>query len=278
MLGEWTHEQSRKTEGCRGAFVSRRSRIDYLFSAGAGIAEAHADHPGWAGPQPGVYSKTNYKYSDHRWVWGRFVVSGPPEPARPTATPLQGGAIEISWQAVDGAAGYVVYRSLEGHSYRVLERTAPDVLSIIDAATSHGVTYRYAVAAVSSEGTQGKESLPYFAHADSRGPRATAVKPASGATGVPTSASVDVFLDEPVAASSVTQSSIKLYAGGGRARGRVLLVSGRHLAFEPARLVKGTRYRVVVRDLRDRLGNVGPRRQWSFTTVAPPPKPRGGRR
>jgi hypothetical protein len=30
----------------------------------------------------------------------------------------------------------------------------------------------------------------------------------------------------------------------------------------------------VVRELRDRLGNVGPREQWSFTTVAPPPTPR----
>jgi hypothetical protein len=274
MAGEWTHEQGTTTEGCKGPFVNRRSRIDYLFSAGAGIAEAHADHPGWAGPQPGTRNKANYKYSDHRWVWGRFVVSGPPQPARPVATPQSGGTIGLTWSPVDGAAGYVVYRSLEGHSYRVLERTAADVTSIPDGATTHGVMYRYAVAAVSSEGTQGQESLPFFARADSRGPRATAVKPRVSATGVPIDAEVDVFLDEPVDPSSVGQGSIKVYAGGGRARGNVFLISNRHLVFDPARLVKGVRYRVVVRDLRDGLGNVGPRKQWSFTTVAPPPKDR----
>jgi endonuclease/exonuclease/phosphatase family metal-dependent hydrolase len=273
MAGEWTHEQGTTSEACTGVFTNRRSRIDYLFSTGAGIAEAHADHPGWAGPRPGSRNKANYKYSDHRWVWGRFVIAGPPQPARPVATPQGGGTIQVTWQPVDGAAGYVVYRSLEGRSYRVLERTTPDVTSIADAATAHGVSYRYAVAAVSDAGTQGQESPPFFARADSHGPRATAVKPAVGATGVPTDATVEVFLDEPVDPATVTQSSIKLYAGGGRANGHVFFVSGRHLSFDPIRLAKGIRYRAVVRGLKDRLGNVGPRMQWSFTTVAPPPKP-----
>jgi exonuclease III len=275
LTGEWTHETGTPSEGCRGVFVHRRSRIDYLFSAGAGIAEAHADHPGWAGPTPGTRSKSNYKYSDHRWVWGRFVVAGPAQPARPAAAVQRGGAIDISWEPVDGAAAYVVYRSLVGRSYRVLERTGPDETTLSDGATAHGVTYRYAVAAVSGEGAQGQESLPVYARADSRGPRVTAVKPRAGATEVPVDAHVDVFLDERVDPASVTQSSVKAYAGGGRAPGRVTVVSGRHLAFVPARrLAKGTRYRLVVRELRDRLGNVGPREQWSFTTVAPPPPPR----
>jgi hypothetical protein len=101
-----------------------------------------------------------------------------------------------------------------------------------------------------------------------------AVKPPASATGVPIGSKLEVFLDEPVLGSSITPNSIKVYAGGGRVRGRVVVYSDRHLVFDPARLVKGTRYRVVVRDLRDSLGNVGPRKQWSFTTEAPPPKPK----
>jgi endonuclease/exonuclease/phosphatase family metal-dependent hydrolase len=278
MAGEWTHEQVKLSEACTGTFTNRRGRIDYLFSAGAGIAEAHADHPGWAGPAPGTRNKANYRYSDHRWVWGRFVVAGPPQPPRPVAQLDSGGAINVSWQAVEGAGGYVVYRSIAGRSYRVLERTPPETTSLVDEATAHGVVYRYAVAAVSPEGAQGQESTPVYAEADSHGPRAVAVKPSVGATGVPVDARVEVFLDEPVDPSSVTSNTIKMYAGGGRAGGRVRFFSSRRLVFDPARLGKGRTYRVVVRDLRDELGNVGPRKQWSFTTVAPPPRDREGRR
>jgi endonuclease/exonuclease/phosphatase family metal-dependent hydrolase len=280
MEREWTHEAGTKSEACTGTFTNRRSRIDYLFSAGTGIAEAHADHPGWAGPRPGTRNKTNYKYSDHRWVWGRFVIEGPPQPARPTSAPQRGGAIELTWQPVEGAGGYVVYRSLPGRSYRILERIASDAATttVVDDATAHGVVYRYAVAAVSTEGGQGQESLPTFERADSRGPRVIAVKPAVNATGVPVDSDVEIYLDENVVGSSVTPNTIKVYAGGGRARGRVVVFSNRHIVFEPARLVKGTSYRVVVRDLQDKLGNVGPRKQWSFTTVAPPPRDRHRRR
>ena len=52
----------------------RRTRIDYIFAADATIAEAHADHPGWAGEEPGSHSPENFKYSDHRWVWARVAV------------------------------------------------------------------------------------------------------------------------------------------------------------------------------------------------------------
>jgi hypothetical protein len=130
------------------------------------------------------------------------------------------------------------------------------------------------VAAVSPEGGQGLESPPHFARADSHGPRVTASKPAVGATGVPVNADVHVFLDEPADSSLVTSNTIKMYAGGGRVGGRVFVVTNRHLVFDPARLTKGVSYRVVVRELRDRLGNVGPREQWGFATVEPPSRKR----
>jgi endonuclease/exonuclease/phosphatase family metal-dependent hydrolase len=272
MSEEWTHEQIDASVECNGSSDFRRSRIDYLFSAGAGIAEAHADHPGWAGRLAGSRNPDNYQYSDHRWVWGRFGVAGPAQPARPLGLPLSGGRVEVQWAPVDQAAEYVVYRALSGHAYRILKRVPGSETTYVDGDTVNDVTYRYAVAAVVDGGAQGIESRPVYALADSRGPHVTGVRPGSGAVGVPTSSNVEVFVDEVPSTSSVGPDTIRVYANGRRIRGTVVRVSSRRLSFKPSRLARGTRYRVVVRDLRDHLGNFGPRFQWSFTTVAPPPK------
>jgi endonuclease/exonuclease/phosphatase family metal-dependent hydrolase len=272
MADEWTHEQKVSSVGCDASAHVRRSRIDYLFSAGAGIAEAHADHPGWAGARPGTRNATNFKYSDHRWVWGRFAIAGPPAPPRPLAAPQRGGNITVSWQPVDGAASYVIYRALQEHAYRVYRRVPSTESTLVDEESENGVVYRYAVAGVSEGGAVGVESRPVYALADSRGPHVTGVRPRTGAVGVDPAASVEVFLDEPVAPSSVDSDTIKVYAHGRRIPGFVARRTTRRVVFNPNRLAKGTEYRVVVRDLRDELGNVGPRFQWSFTTVPLPPK------
>lgn len=272
MTQEWTHEQTTKSTACNGRELFRRARIDYLFTAGVEIAEAHADHPGWAGPRAGTRDPDNYRYSDHRWVWGRFSLAGVPEPARPQASTQGGGRIDVSWEPVDGASEYVVYRGLVGHAYRALKHVPGDQSLYVDTDTKNAVDYRYAIAAVDGGGRRSAESRPVYAVADRRGPHVTAVRPAAGATGVPVSANVEVFLDEAVAPSSISTDTIRAYANGRRIPGTVARVAARRLAFRPNRLLRGTRYRVVVAGQRDRLGNYGPRFQWSFTTVAPSPR------
>jgi len=49
MKDQWTYGHRHATTNCDGSMRPRRSRIDYLFVTGALVAEASADHPGWAG-------------------------------------------------------------------------------------------------------------------------------------------------------------------------------------------------------------------------------------
>jgi hypothetical protein len=272
MAAEWTHEQVVSSVGCDANAHLRRSRIDYLFSAGTGIAEAHADHPGWAGGQPGTRSDVNYQYSDHRWVWGRFAIAGPPAPPRPLAAPQRAGNIDVSWQPVDGVASYIVYRALQGHAYRVYRRVPSTESQLLDDGTEHGVVYRYAVAGVAEGGAVGVESRPVYALADSRGPHVTGVRPRAGAVGVDPSSSIEVFFDEPVLGASIDSNTIRVYAHGRRIPGFVAQRSTRSVVFNPTQLAKETTYRVAVGGLQDGLGNVGPEFRWSFTTVPFPPK------
>lgn len=91
MAREWTHERAQPSELCDGSVDYKRSRIDYLFvSDNVGVGEAHADHPGWADEdQRGVIAcepAPSCKYSDHRLVWGRFVIGDPSEPS-PSPSP-----------------------------------------------------------------------------------------------------------------------------------------------------------------------------------------------
>lgn len=272
MGEEWTHEQRVMSVACNGTEHFRRARIDYLFSAGAGVAEAHADHPGWGGVRPGARNPDNYPYSDHRWVWGRFSLAGVAQPPRPLAAAVEGGRIDVSWQAVDGAGQYVVYRGRQGHAYRIVQRVGADQTVYADTSTVDGATYRYAVAAVDGTGLRGVESRPVYGLADSRGPHVTGVRPAAGAVDVPIGSNVEVFLDEGVLPDSITSESVKAYTNGRRIPGRVVRLGPRHLVFRPVRLLRGERYRMVVQGLRDHLGNFGPRFQWSFTTVPRPPR------
>jgi hypothetical protein len=152
LKDEWTFERANSKARCGPRGTPRRSRIDYLFTSGASIAEAHADVPGWANGK-------NYKYSDHRFVWGRFVVSGPKRPAPPRTSRAGGADIDIEWDPVPDAAGWVVLRAQGRHPYDVLARLdTPEKTSYTDIFTQGDTRYRYAVAAVGADGGQGFES------------------------------------------------------------------------------------------------------------------------
>ena len=275
---EWTHEQRQANVLCDQTTRFKRSRIDYLFAAGAAVAEAHADHPGWAGPEAGTRAPGT-PYSDHRYVWGRFVVSGPPRPLQPVLVPGAGGRIQVSWQPVDGAAGYVVFRALRGRAYSVLAQVTSDVTTTTDVFTEHGRSYRYAIAPVGADGGVGQESRPAFAVADKKGPHVLRVTPSRGATGVPTTPVVRIRYDERVSPGSVAADTIRLWHGRTRIPGTTFVSGARLLTFDAfPRLDKGKTYRVVVDSVADALGNAGPRVAWKFTTVEPPPRPSRRRR
>ena len=276
--GEWTHEQRQAGVLCDESTRFKRSRIDYLFAAGAAVAEAHADHPGWAGAEAGTKAP-GMPYSDHRFVWGRFVVSGPPRTLQPALTRGEGGRIDVSWQPVEGAAGYVVYRAFRGRAYSLLAQVGADVTTFGDVFTEHGSSYRYAVAPVGSDGGIGQESRPAFAVADAKGPHVVRITPARDETGVDTRVTIVVRFDERVAAASVEPDTMRLWYGRRRVPAATSVGGARLLTLDPfRRLDKGKTYRVVVDSTDDVLGNAGPRVAWRFTTVEPPPPPPKRRR
>ncbi|HEX2195662.1 MAG TPA: Ig-like domain-containing protein [Actinomycetota bacterium] len=274
MEHEWTHEQRQSRVLCDQTTHFKRSRIDYLFASGAAVAEAHADHPGWAGGEPGARGRVP-RYSDHRYVWGRFVVSGPPRMSQPVVDPAEGGRVQVAWQPVEGATGYVVYRALRGRAYSMLAQVGGDVTAMTDVFTEHGRSYRYALAPVGADGGIGQESRPAFTVADARGPRAVRVTPGRGATGVETTPSIRIRFDERVAPGSVEADTVRLWYGRKRIPATTFVAGARVLALDAfPRLEGGKTYRVVVDPVSDVLGNRGPRASWHFTTVEPPPRRR----
>jgi len=274
MATEWTHEQKRLRQACNGAVTYRRGRIDYLFARGTFVAEAHADHPGWAGEVPGTRHPTNERYSDHRFVWGRFLLGGPSRPQPPQAAQAKGGVIELSWEPVENAAAYVLYRARPRGAYSVLERLEAGSNSFVDASTSHGHSYRYSIAAVGTDGAQGYESRGRWQRADAQGPQVSGVSPWRGQTRVGLRSNIVVRYDERVAAASVTPETIKLIQkakwkrGKDRVlRGRVRVTSSRTIEFDPVRRLERKRaYRIVVRPVLDQLGNRGAWRWSRFST------------
>ena len=276
MADEWTHEQKSQTLTCDGASRFRRSRVDYIFQSGAITTEAHADHPGWAGLVPGTKLKGFHKYSDHRFVFGRFVLTGPPKPLAPSAVQAKDGRIELTWTPVEGATGYIVLRSIGGRAYSELVRTDGTITSYVDGFTEHGVTYAYAIAPLGADGGQGFESLKTRQTADSRGPKVASVTPGSGATGVDRRTNIRVVFDSGVKPESVSGDRVRLVRGRTLIPGTLRIESPRVLVFDPDFALRpGTRYSVKVNPVQDRLGNVGGGKSWEFYTYA---KPRRRRR
>ena len=272
MASEWTFERLAKTNLCNGTVAYKRSRLDYLFAAGAIVAEAHADHPGWADDVPGGVPFGKKRYSDHRWVWGRFILTGPPRPEPPARDLDAGGVVNLTWAPVEGATAYVVYRAKEWHSFTELATVPPDQVTYSDIG-KHGVSYRYAIAAVGADGGQGRESLGRKATPDARGPSVSATNPPRGAPGVHPRSRIRVWFNDGVDPTSIDQETIQVFRDGRRVAGNVRRVSARQISFNPRGLLrKGNRFVVVVRAVKDSIGNKGPRYSFSFSTPAPPKK------
>ncbi|MFN2525030.1 MAG: Ig-like domain-containing protein, partial [Actinomycetota bacterium] len=216
MEHEWTHEQKGEKTLCTGFLSRQRTRIDYIFVSDATVAEAHTDHPAWAGPEPGTRNKGVYKYSDHRFVWARVILTGPPRPNPPSATAGVGGVVQVTWAAVDGASGYVLLRGVRHNPFSIIAQLPGDVLGFEDRDTRHGKRYRYAIAARGPNGGQGRESRGTFTFVDARGPRVVGTRPHQGATGVSRRLRIIVYYNEAVAPTSVNSDTIALFTGSGR--------------------------------------------------------------
>jgi endonuclease/exonuclease/phosphatase family metal-dependent hydrolase len=271
MADEWTYQHPDNATLCDGRIGVRRSRIDYIFASGTTVAEAHADHPGWL-------DRANYKYSDHRYVLGRFILSGPPRPQRPTAIPDAGGLIHLTWESEPETTGWILYRARPGTQYTEIARLPGTTVAFDDSATEHATRYRYSLAPLGVDGGQGLESAGTWTEADARGPHVNSVAPPAGATGVKPTVTVRVTFDEWVDSSSLTDATVSLYRNGIRIRGQIIRKGGFVLLFDPSTtLRKGDAFTIVVRPVADVLGNLGSTFRSRFQTIEPP-KRKGDRR
>jgi endonuclease/exonuclease/phosphatase (EEP) superfamily protein YafD len=267
LADEWSHEQDAAREVCSGVTTHKRARIDYLFTRGSVVAEAHADHPGWAGEEPGTVDPENKKYSDHRFVWGRFALGGPPSPQPISAAAAAGGDITLSWPVVEGAAAYVLYRAVDGHEFSVLTQLDGATPGYLDQSAENGVTYTYGIAALDIAGLQGVESVSPPVSSDSTGPVVDEIRPSPGAQGISRNVTVEVTFDEAFKSKSVTGNTIKLTLNGKRVAGDLEETSDKTISFDPnERLKKKKTYKVVVRAVEDVLGNNGKKFSSVFTT------------
>jgi endonuclease/exonuclease/phosphatase family metal-dependent hydrolase len=269
MVDEWTHEQKGVKVTCEGVSRNRRTRIDYFFVNGVTTAEAHADHPGWAGPEPGTTDPANARYSDHRFVWGRFVLAGPPPPQSLTAEQDEAGVVHLSWTPSEGAAAYVVYRATGDLPYDVLAQIGAEATSYDDVSAEHGNAYRYAIAPVDANGRQGLETAPARVTVDTVGPRVVDVDPNKGASRVRRDVVVGVRFNEAIDPTSVRKRTVSLRRKGARARGDVAQLSDDELTFTPDTLLrKRSTYTVTVRSVSDLAGNEGNIFRSAFRTAS----------
>ncbi len=257
MATQWTHEQKRrKPTGCGGRALLR-NRIDYIFARGARVAEAGADDPGWAGEKAGTVADGEHRYSDHRFVWARLVLEGPGRPEKPGGSLEKGGAVRLNWAPVPGATEYLIYRAVADHGASRIAKVPASTTTFTDLDTRHGFNYLYSVAASNGDG-QGVESRPVSLVPDAKGPRIKGFSPADGARGVDPRTMVTVDYNEDVLASSVGRSTISLFLGNSKVRGRVTQIGVRTIRFNPRYpLKKGKTYRLEIKPVQDSLGNVG---------------------
>jgi len=266
LVDQWTFERGASSPGCTGAFSLRRSRIDYIFVRGATIADASADHPGWAGTGAATRHPINFKYSDHRFVSARIILNSLTRPEAPAATRAAGGVVRLTWSGVSDATSYVVLRSVGGRPYTPIASVAAPATTYDDVSTRHGRVHSYSVVAV-GVGGQGWESIPVAVTPDARGPAVVSTSPRRGAGGVARTTNIEVRFDEAVAPSGVDQTSVRLMRAGNAMRARVVQTAPRVLQLDPVRkLRRGTTYRVVVQGLSDAVGNRGRSDAWKFTT------------
>lgn len=273
MADAWTFEHAKDVPLCGGGTGHRRTRLDYLFAVRTIVAEARTDHPGWSASRPGSRSSENVRYSDHRFVWGRFILGAPSRPDAPDLTAMRGAAVELSWPPVDGATGYVVYRARRGDPFWKIASTDAATTSFKDFATNHGVAYQYAIAPIGANGAHGFESRESIVVPDGLGPKVISTYPSQGNLGIERTAIVRLRYSEPVASDSVAVDTVALYEylkrsdSWRRVKGRLTQPSARIIEFNPTGpLEKKKLYAVRTRTVADRLGNRAGRISYRFTT------------
>lgn len=170
MAEEWTFEAKSTSDLCDGSTDYKRSRIDYLFASNnVGVFEAHADHPGWANQQQrgsiACSPTPQCKYSDHRFVWGRFDLTSIPAPVNPPAAPTNLAAtavsstqVDLAWSAVADATIYKVQRSSDG-STGWNQIAAPTSSSYRDTGIIENSTRYYRVLATNAGGDSGPSNV-----------------------------------------------------------------------------------------------------------------------
>ena len=97
------------------------------------------------------YTDSYTDAAGHNYKAGICTICGALDPERRPASPqimitTESGRPKISWDAVNGADKYWVYRSVDGETFDYYTRT--DKPSFTDGSTSIGTTYHYAVKAV----------------------------------------------------------------------------------------------------------------------------------
>lgn len=97
------------------------------------------------------YTDSSTDAVGHNYKAGICTICGALDPERRPASPqimitTESGRPKISWNAVNGAEKYWVYRSVDGETFDYYART--DKPSFTDGSTSIGTTYYYAVKAV----------------------------------------------------------------------------------------------------------------------------------
>ena len=98
-----------------------------------------------------TYTDSSTDAVGHNYKAGICTICGALDPERRPASPqimitTESGRPKISWNAVNGADKYWVYRSVDGETFDYYART--DKPSFTDGSTSIGTTYYYAVKAV----------------------------------------------------------------------------------------------------------------------------------
>ena len=115
------------------------------------------------------YTDSSTDAVGHNYKAGICTICGALDPERRPASPqimitTESGRPKISWNAVNGADKYWVYRSVDGETFDYYART--DKPSFTDGSTSIGTTYYYAVKAVAvlAEGMCPRAAAPHRAY------------------------------------------------------------------------------------------------------------------
>ena len=148
-------ESGIETRTCAKCGVSENRAIpvtghhyDAVATAPTCTERGYTTHPCVCGLS---YTDSYTDAAGHNYKAGICTICGALDPERRPASPqimitTESGRPKISWNAVNGADKYWVYRSVDGETFDYYART--DKPSFTDGSTSIGTTYYYAVKAV----------------------------------------------------------------------------------------------------------------------------------